>query len=858
MPSAPIRPFASHLEHWGPVISQDVRYAVRGLRMHPGFAAMVVTTLALGIGANAAMFGILDRLLLRAPAHIVDPDRLVQIHTHNLGSTGVQTSQPYSMYKDLLVGVSDFQDVAVATPSAVIERAYYPLGRGASATRVAGAQVTPSFFPTLGVRPYLGRFFRDDEAGENNPQKFAVAGFGFWQRRFAGRRDAIGQTIELGEDRYTIVGVAPRGFTGTGLSDIDVWIPIAAADGLRFAKGADWRTTRTSQWLNIYARLAPNAREEHALAQATAVIRAGEAERIAASKGRDTSSPDSIEAVFGSVIPGRSPSTFGLSAKSAEFRVSRLLAGVSFLVLLLACANVSNLLFVRALNRRREVAIRLALGVTRPRLIGQLAIEGLLLSALGALAALVVVQLGSGFIRKLLLADTAWSGSAVDGRVLLFTGIVAVGTAMLITLVPAMHALKPDLTSALKTGTREGGASRSFVRSTLLATQAALAVVLVAGAALFVRSLQQVAKLPFGVDIDRVVVASIAHASAGLTNAQAKELYLRFAERVRTIPGVSGAAVSIAHSFGLGWGTRVFVSGQNLVPSGARQGFSQYAVTTDYFRVMGVRLRSGRLFDEGDRDGGSLVAIINETAATTFWPKGDAIGRCVQVGADTMPCTTIVGIVANARRQSLVEGPIPQIYRPLVQLPGSVTDNTVSFFGYTLLARAERSPATLVEPIRRTIQATSPNVPYATVRPLSEQFGRHTRAWTLGATMFTIFGTLALTLAVVGLYSVVVFILAQRRHEYGVRMALGATGLELVRLTTARGVAPALAGIGFGLAITLAAGPLLRDLLFETSARDPFVLAAVTGLLVGAAVVASFVPGLRAAKTDPMIALRAD
>jgi predicted permease len=840
------------------VISQDVRYAVRGLGIRPGFAAMVVIILALGIGANAAMFGILDRLLLRAPAHIIDPDRLVQIHTHDLGSTSVQTSQPYRMYKDLLQGVSDFQQVAVATSSTAIGRVYYPLGRGPSATRVAGVQVTPSFFPTLGVRPYLGRFFQDEEAGENNPQKLVVLGFGFWQARFGGRREAIGQTIELGEDRYTIVGVAPRGFTGTGLSDVDVWIPIAAADGLRFAKGADWRTTRTSQWLNIYARLAPNARAEHALAKATAVIRAGEAERIAATNGLDKSSPDSVEVMFGSVIPGRSPASFGLSAKSSEFRVSRLLAAVSIMVLLLACANVANLLLVRALNRRREIAVRLALGITRPRLIGQLVTEGLVLSTLGALGALVVVWLGSGFIRQLLLADATWSGSAVDARVLLFTGVVALGTGILITLVPAAQTMSPDLTSALKTGAREGGASGSFVRSTLLATQAALAVVLVAGAALFVRSLQHVAKLPFGVDVDRVIVASIAHASAGLTNSQAKDLHLRFAERVRTVPGVTAAAVSIAHSFGLGWGTRVFVSGRNVVPPSVRQGFSQYAVTPDYFKVMGVPLRSGRLFDERDREGSALVAILNETAATTFWPRGDAIGQCVQVGADTMPCTTIVGIVANARRQSVVEGPIPQIYRPLMQLPAAVTDGTVSFFGYTLLVRAERSPATLVEPIRRVIQATSPNVPYADVRPLSDQFGRQTRAWTLGATMFTIFGALALALAVVGLYSVVVVTLAQRRHEYGVRLALGATGRELVRLTATRGVAPALAGIGAGLAITVAASPLLKDLLFQTSPRDPFVLIAVTALLVGAAIAASLVPGLRAAKTDPMIALRAE
>ncbi|MEW5917579.1 MAG: ADOP family duplicated permease, partial [Gemmatimonadota bacterium] len=838
-------------------VTRAVRLTIRGLASRPGFTATVATTLALGIGANAAMFGILDRLLFRPPAHIADPEHVVQIHTRRLGSERAQTSHPYRFYKDLLEQIDEFSNVAVSTPSLVTTRAYYPLGRGASATRIAGAQVTPSFFSTLGVRPHLGRFFQEDEAGERNPQKLAVIGYGFWQRRFGGRRDALGEVLDLGADSYTVLGVAPPGFTGAELSDIDVWIPIAAADGLRFAKGADWATTRNSQWLNIYARLRPSANVPQALARATAVFRAGEAARVAEIPVARRWNVDSQEVVFSSVIPGESPSVFGVSSSSRELRVSQLLGGVSLLVLLLACSNVANLLLVRALNRRREIAVRLALGISRRRLVGQMLAEGVLLAGLGALGALLLVYLGSGFVRRLLLADAAWSGSAIDARVLWFTATVALATGLAAALLPVLQASKPDITNSLKTGVREGGGARSTTRSILLGLQAGLALILLVGAGLFVRSLQRVAALPLGVDIDRVMIASIEHRSAGLSNADAKDMHLRFADRVRAVPGVTGVAVSIAHSFGLGWEARVFASGRELAQPGT-QSFSQYAITPEYFKVMGIQLRRGREFDERDIDGSMRVAIVNETAVAQYWPNGDALGQCVQVNADTVPCAVIVGVVTNARRQQLVEDRIPQIYRPLPQVPAHETDRTISSFGYTLLVRTGPRPATLVEAVRQEIQGTDARVPFAHVRPLSEQFSRHTRAWTLGATMFSIFGALALVLAVVGLYSVVVFNLAQRRQEYGVRRALGASSAHLIHITMVRGVLPVALGIAAGLLIATLVGKFVTALLFETSARDPVVLAGAAAFLLVAALTASCIPGVRASRVDPMNALRAE
>ena len=840
------------------LLAQDTRYALRGLRLRPGFAAMVIVTLALGIGANVTMFSILDRLLLRAPSHIVDVDRVVQLHSRWFGRPTANSSQPYRLYKDLQA-VSEFEQVAVTTPSSVVDREFYPLGRGTAATRIPGAQVSPEFFSLLGVRPARGRFFAEDEAGETNPQKVAVIGYNFWQRQFGGRDDAINATMDLGTDRYTIIGVAPKGFTGVELSDIDVWIPIAAAGGLRFAKSADWATTRNSQWVSVIARLKPGANAERAAAQATAIFRAGERERVAAATNpspRFRASPDSQSVELSSILPGKSIKTFGLSRQSAEMRVSKLLGGVAVIVLMIACANVANLLLVRALGRRREIAVRLALGVTPARLVRQLLVEGLVLSLIGGLGALLVAQWSSGFIRGMLLGETQWSGSAIDGRLLVFTAIAAIGTGLLTSLLPALQSTRTDLTSALKAGVREGGSAKSGTRTVLLASQAALAVILLAGAGLFVRSLQNVANTPLGIDIDQVLVAGVQHASVGMSNAEAREVFRRVTERATEIPGISAAATSVGLSFGMGWGTSLFVPGRE--PPGQTNNPSQYAVTPDYFEVLGIRLVNGRLITDADRAGTPLVAVINETAARTFWPGQNPVGQCVRVGADTMPCTTVIGIVTDARRQQLVEDPTTMIYRPLDQLDPEIYDRSVTFFGFSFIARATRKPAALAEPLRRLIQSMGPNMPYAEVRPLSDRLGRQTRSWTLGATMFSIFGALSLLLAAIGLYSVVAFTVAQRLHEFGVRVALGATGANLVRLTIVRGVMPVALGIVFGLAISLALSRLMEGLLFGLSPRDPGVFVGVSVVLFVVAVAASLIPALRATRVDPMLALRSD
>lgn len=835
------------------VIRYDSRLALRGFRGRPFWATMIATTLALGIGANAVMFGVLDRLLLQAPAHIADPDRVALIHAVQRGQEWVQTTQPYVLRTILATEVSDFADVAVATPTGVVRRQYFPVGRGITASRVAGTLVSGNYFSVLGVQPALGRLF---SAGDSPEGKLAVLGYGYWQRQYAGRPDVVGQTIDVGTSRFTIIGVAPKGFTGIEMRDIDVWLPIAAADGLRFVKESDWATNPNSQWLLIIARLKKNGVPQHAAAQATAAYRHWMAASMRTPTPERLAHVDSQDVVLGSLIPGKSLWTWGMSGSDSGMAVTKLLGGVAFMVLLIACANVANLLLVRSLARRREIAVRLALGVSRRRLIGQLVIEGALLSLGGVAGALVVTAVGSQFVRVWLVGDGAWSGDAINGRVFAFTLVVGLITGVITSLVPALQASRPDLSAALKAGAREGSVQRSRTRAGLLVAQAALAILLLSGAGMFIRSLRNVAALNLGFDAKHVLVAQVNQGVINLSPAESRRMYAQFAERARTVPGITASAVTIALPFSMSWGTQVFVPGRQLPR--LQQQPVQYAVTDQYFEVLGIHTVMGRAFNGSDREGRAPVAIVNETMARLYWPNQSPVGACVRVGADTMPCATVVGVVTNTRRQDLIEGLVPQIYRPLDQLPLSATNSIVSFFGYMLIARTTGDAALFAEPLRRAMQSVSTSVPYANVGPMADLLSRHTRSWELGARVFTAFGALALLLAGIGLFSVVAFTIGQRMHEFGVRTALGAQQADLLRLTIVRGVAPAVGGIIVGIAVALGTGRFLEALLFQESPRDPVTLGMASAIMFACAVLASVVPAWRAARVDPTIALRAD
>lgn len=838
------------------ILVYDSRLALRGFRRRPFFTAMIVATLALGVGANATMFGIIDRLLLTAPPHIADPDRVALLNFGTPADKFGQTTQPYVVKTILERQVPDFAAVAVATTS-VGHRQYFPVGRGLNATRVAGSLVSSNYFSLLGVKPALGRFFVPEEEVESNQPRTIVLGYGYWQRRYGGRADALGQRMEIGPATYTIVGVAPRGFTGTEMRDVDVWLPIAGAEGLRFVSTPDWATSANAQWLIVLARLEPGARPERAAAQASAAYAAFTHDRLAKVNSSNLAWADSQRVALSSIIPGKSGWTWGSSGAAGDVAVSKLLGGVALMVLLIACANVANLLLVRALGRRREIAVRLALGVSRPRLVTQLLIEGMLLAAGGTACALGFAAVAGPLVRRWLIGDGAWTGGELGARMLIFTAAVGLVTALVTSLVPALQASRPEVTESLKAGAREGSIQKSHTRTALLVAQAALALMLLGGAGMFVRSLRNAANLDIGIDRDRVLVVSLTPGVLSMDVPQTKQLFERLAANTRSVPGITGTATSIGLPFSLSWGTSVFTPGRTF-PRLRHNSPMQYAVTPGYFDVLGIRTLLGRAFDANDRPDTPPVAVINETMARLYFPNENPIGMCLQIGADTMPCNTIVGVVSNTRRQSLVEGLVPQVYRPLDQVPIEQTSHTVSFFGYTLVAHTTGDASNYTEALRRAIQATSSSIPYANVQTMESLFGRQTRNWELGARVFSAFGALALLVAAIGMFSVVAFTIAQRTHEFGVRAALGAQRTDILRLTIVRGVTPAIGGIVLGVVLSLIAGRFLESLLFEISPRDPATLGAASGVMFVSAVLASLVPAWRASRVDPTISLRAD
>lgn len=818
-------------------LSHDLDYALRQIRRAPGLAAAVIGTFALGIGANATMFGIIDRLLLRPPAYVVAPEQLYRVERSYRwdGEDHFSISFSYPGFVDMRDRVPAFSSVAMHTyPNPV------SLGLGGDARKVDGVMVSGTYFGTLGVRALLGRVIGPSDDVLPDGSRVAVIGYGLWQREFGGNSGVIGKAIELAGRAFTIIGVAPRGFVGTGTKGVDVWIPVSAAEGLRFA-GPNWAKDRTSSWMTVVARLRPGVSEAAAASQITAADRAG---READGARIDTTSRGRIT----SVLPSKQRTL------TAERKVAALLGGVSVLVLLIACANVANLLLVRAFTRRREVAVRLALGISRARLVRQLVTEALALAVLGGLAALIVVHWGSAVVQKVLLSDFAWPDAPIDGRVLAFTAAATVAVGLLTGLVPALQGSAPDLSRTLKEGGRGTGVARSRTRTLLLFVQAAVSVVLLVGTGLFVRSLRNVHGVELGVDVNRLVIASIDLRSVGIDSAAADEYFRLLGDAAARIPGVAAVTVAEAPPFS-DWsmGIDVKVPGRDSVP-GFDDGPYKHIVKPEYFATVGTRIVRGRGFEDADtRPGAPPVAIVNERIARRVWPGEDPVGRCMQTGEKDSPCYEIVGIAQDTHRGSIADDDdVAQVYLPLGRAPSS------SRARFLIVRPVGDNPDVLIEPVRRVMQTVMPGLPYANVQPMRSSLATELRPWELGATMFAAFGLIALILSSLGLYSVVAYTVAQRMHEMGVRVALGARGRDIRGLVLRQGLRVAAVGVAAGTIAALAASRLVEPLLFRISARDPLVYAAVVTLLLTVATAASLVPARRATRADPLMALRAE
>ncbi len=825
---------------------QDVRQAARSLAGEPGLTAIVVVVIALGVGANAAMFGILDRLLLRGPEHVVAPDRVTRIYySADVPGQGRFTAATLGYVAYVAVRDRTRSFAGVAAHTYVLDAT---IGRGESAGRIRTAAATWDFFPTLGVKPALGRFYGEVEDRPGDARAVVVLGNGLWRRRFGGDADVIGRRVSIDGVAYTVEGVAPAGFTGVELERVDAWIPMSYRSA---TVAQDWPTSWDAQWLKVVARLKPGVTPEQASADATRAFRAAY-------------TGDS--AVVKSMRVAADPIWFDEEGREAlRVTVARWLVGVSLIVLLVACANVANLLLARAIRKRREIAVRLALGIPRGRLFRLLLAHSLLLALLGGAAALAVVPFAGRLVRSALLPDVAWTASPLDARVLLvaagLTLLVGVATGLL----PILQVGRGSLRDALRGDARDGGERGSRLHSTLAVAQAAFSVLLLVGAGLFVRSLRNARAVDLGVEPERVLAVSAdwprldtdglsLDESIALHKAQRARFYPPALERARALPGVEAVALTIGAPFRSRFSQKLRIPGIDSIPRLPGGGPYIQAVTDGYFRTVGLKLLEGRRFETGDRAGSEPVAIVSRTMARTLWPDGSALRHCLRTGPgdgpEEPPCARVVGVVEDAHRFELRERPAMQYYVPFGQERG--------MGGTTLLVRPRGPAADAIGTIRSSLAGVDPSVLWIDVERLSDSLDPQLQPWRLGATLVGLFGALALLIAAVGLYSLIAYMVASRTREMGVRQALGATPGRIVSLVLRRGIALAGGGIALGLLLAFAAAPRLGDMLFDASPRDPRVYLLVGATLLASAILACVLPARRASRVDPARALRAE
>src|SRR5438874_1227258 len=743
---------------------QDLKFALRRLAKSPGFTLGVVLTLALGIGANVAMFTVVDRMLFRPPPLLRDPSATHRVYLTwmHRGEQVLDGGVQYARYVDLTNWATAFSRTALFTEHDLA------IGVGTEAREMRVAMVSASFFGFFDAPPALGRYFTAAEDSPPNGTPVAVLAYAFWQTRYGGRPEALGSTLQIGPTVYTIIGVAPKGFVGLWQVQRPVaFVPITAY-GSAMAAGLDrtWWRNYGWTWASMLVQRKPAVSVAAATADLTNAYLKSYAAEEATSPGTTPAALTRPRAVVASVLSERGPN------QSSFAKVATWIAGVAVIVLLIACANVANLLLARVLRRKREMAVRLALGISRVRLVAQLFTECVLLALVGGAAGLLVAEWGGAVLRAQFLARGSEIGVLGDGRTLWFAGAAALVAALLTGLAPAILSQRADVAGDLKAGAREGTFQRSRVRVALLLVQAALCVVLLVGAGLFVRSLRHVQQLPLGYDADPVLVVDLNMRGVRLDSAQQVALRRTLLDAAQAIPGVVHASPRVAVPF---WGS--------------------YSVSLYVAGVDSVR-RHGR-FDF----------------------------KAEQLGDD------------------------PTFYYYLSWAQWAPENGG-------LFLRMAGPAARSTEMVRRRLQQDMPGAAYVTVTPLREILGERTRSWQLGATMFLAFGGLALALAAIGLYSVMAYNVSQRTQELGVRAALGAQQRDLVRLVVTEGLTLGAAGIVIGVVIAFAGGQWLGPLLFQESPHDPLVFGFVTVVLLGVTVLASFVPSRRAARVDPMVALR--
>jgi len=806
---------------------QDLRFGARMLIKKPGFTLIAVVTLAFGIGANTAIFSLVNTAMLR-PLPIANPDQFVALG--NAEQDRIFSTFSYPNYKD----IRDRNEVF----SGLIAYRFAPLSLSYDGVneRLWGYVVSGNYFDALGVKAALGRVIsaEDDQSPGGHP--VAVVSYKYWQKRFGGEQSVIGKEVIVNGRGYTVIGVAPPEFYGTEVvAAPELWFPMMMQAEIEV--GANWLDRRGVENIFIQGHLKPGVSVAQAQSALNSIALQLEREHPEVNEGkRITLAPAGL---------------MGGQWRGPVLGFTGLLMGVVGLVLLLACANLANLLLARGAERRREIAVRLAMGASRLRLVRQLLTESVMLAVVGgALGLLLASWLVDLMVALKPPVDVPLSIDLhIDHRVLIFTCLISLVTGVLFGLLPAMQATKTDLVSGLKDEMAAGGHRRSRLKSGLIVFQVALSLALLICGGLMLRALQRAQTVKLGFDPQNAIEVSFDLRLQGYDEGSGREFQKRLLERVRALPGVRQAGIADMVPVDLHFGrSPVFIEGRaperiTTVPRAMTN-----RVSPGYLGAMSTRLTQGRDFAEQDNENAPRVAIINETFARRFWPGEDPIGKRFSVGSPEAPKLQVIGVTEDGKYAGLNETPMPFVYRPLWQ----------SYTGTTnLIVRSETESQRLIAAVRGELRQLDPNLPVSS-KTMVEHMSLPLLPTRVAASALGSFGLLALALAGIGLYGVMSYSVTNRTREIGVRMALGARRRDVLKLIVSQGMKLTLIGVAIGLAVSLALTRLMKSVLLGVSATDPLTFVVIALLLTGVALLACYVPARRAMRVDPMIALRCE
>jgi predicted permease len=828
---------------------RDIQYAARALRREPGFSAAVAITLALAIGANASMFGIVRRLMFAPPPGIASPGEIARASlniTTEDGETFPMSSLSWPAY------VAMASQNAVVAGAAAYQTGSVTAGNGEDASQIAVTRATGNWFSLLGVRPAAGRFFGESDDAPPNGSPVAVLGHAYWKRQFGGAMSVIGARIELDGEPFTIIGVAPPQFNGLETAPVDLYLPIHTAAA---GQPADWLTNARMNIVTVFARVRSGVTVEMAARLLTAGVR----------NDARASRNELVTVGLEPIVPGAS------ARSSAQARIALWLAGVSLIVLIVATANAGTMLLLRATRRRRDSAVRMTLGARRSALARHAITESVMLALVaGALGAFIARWFGA-VVRATLLPNVAAAERLFDPAIVLMSFGAALVAGLLAGLIPITQLRDASPIASIRDGGSNASA-RAGMQRALVGFQVALCTLLLVGAGLFVRSLQRVRAQDLGFSTARLLYVSLDFRGRP-RGAERDDAHRAVAQRLAALPGLSGVTTVEGMPFASHHIPPIAVPGVPPLQGRGLQLPIMYGATPTYLRLMNVALREGRLFSERDNDAHApLVVLVNESMARTIWPGQSAIGKCVKAGygpafsfdgedspAETAPCRAVIGVVKDSRARLLRaegnEAKIMQYYVPMEQIPAPPFPGFAAVHGL-LVQSADDHPERIALAVKRAIQATSPLPVFANVRPYQDLLDPQLRSWRLGATMLTAVGMLALGIAAIGLSGVISYFVVQRTQEIGVRLALGGSPNHVGGRVLLSALQMGALGAAAGVIAAAALAPLVRPLLFQTSPHDMTTYLVSAGALIAVSLVAAALPALRASKLSPMIALR--